>query len=470
MTPTQLYNNWLEFITTRDPECRDTSIGTFNSMLAEAVAAQTYILIQLLKQKVADSSMLTAEGAALDALVAQYLPEGREAGTRSTGTIRFTRNSVAPTDYTVPSGTICAMPTEDGDLLKFETTAEVTLEEGDTYVVAPAQSIGAGNSYNVNTGVITILLTPVYGVTSIFNDAPFTGGTDQESDESLRDRALFTLWIPGKATVPLVQEHVGGVEGVREAKVTTLGQGDVLIVVDSVGGITDPESEIGDKIYEELAAGCTACGVLGASIRPGGSSEFSLDTCSGGQVWVRSLQFLSAEEAVPFNYKTTEGAAAVGSVTFPAGTRAGDTVLATIEAETLASEITASSYAGSNDFDLFMGLGTYPNLWVCPEAAEADVTIELTLTATPETDLLSNIEDSVTACLAAYRIGDTLEFSDVQRYVYVDFETGRVFQGIDDIDTFTIVCKGSTIDQNGESVAIDLDERVTPGTISVTES
>ncbi len=47
---------------------------------------------------------------------------------------------------------------------------------------------------------------------------------------------------------------------------STLGQGNVLIVADAAD---DYIEDIDDMVLDNLAAGCTACGVLGASLRDG---------------------------------------------------------------------------------------------------------------------------------------------------------------------------------------------------------
>ena len=59
MTPMEIYDNWLNWVTSQDPYLQDRSENTFNSHLAEMIAAQSYILIQLLKKKVIDSNILT---------------------------------------------------------------------------------------------------------------------------------------------------------------------------------------------------------------------------------------------------------------------------------------------------------------------------------------------------------------------------------------------------------------------------
>jgi len=103
MTAEELYKDWLNYITTRDPLLQDTSAATFNSILAEAVASEFWIFLQLLKQKVKDSSVLTAEGDALSAIVRSMLPEGRRSGTRATGVLLFSRPTPAQEDIIIPA-------------------------------------------------------------------------------------------------------------------------------------------------------------------------------------------------------------------------------------------------------------------------------------------------------------------------------------------------------------------------------
>jgi hypothetical protein len=467
MTAEELYDDWIAYIIARDPLLKDTGLATFNSILAEAIASEFWIFIQLLKQKVEDSSVLTATGSALSSIVLAMLPEGRQAGAKAIGVLIFGRPTAALSDITIPAGTLCAAMSDSGTLIEFQTDEAVVLETGNLQVSVSATALVAGTASNVSASLVTIIRTPIVGITTVANDVAFTGGTDQEPDGDLRQRALYTIWVNGRATVPLMEEHIDGVDGVREAHVETLGQGDVLIVIDSTGNI---EQDIDDMVLDNLAAGCTAPGVLGASLRDG-APVFEIGDTSGAPVWCRTLQFYASEVEIPFTYEEPEGATRNGTVTIPAGSPVGRTVEATMDPEfPYATKILSSSYSGALSFDLFMGRGTYPRLWVAPELQAVDIALELVMTATPEVGLLAAIQASLEAKLAAYRIGERLEFADLVKYIYVDYATGRAFSGIDDVASFELTCKESTITGFGQSVELDDDERLEPGTISVTES
>ncbi|MDH7596907.1 MAG: baseplate J/gp47 family protein [Methanothrix sp.] len=468
MSPEEIYEDWLKFITTRDPLLKDTSPASFNAVLAEAIASEFWIFLQLLKQKVKDVNILTAEGEALSEIVKSILPEGRRSGERATGTILFSRPTPAPSDIVIPAGTICAAVGDDRTLVEFETTETVTLAQNAFEVYAPARAIRAGTKGNVHAGAISIIRTPVLGITSCTNDMAFTGGTDMESDEDLRRRALYAIWTNGRATIPLIREHIDALEGVREVKVETLGQGDVLLVID--GDPASISSRVDTAIYENLAAGITACGVLGATLRPEGHT-FEIGDTSGAPVWVRTLQYIPVHLEVPFQYITPLGQTKRGYAVFYAGTMPGDAVKAIVDADhPYATRIVSSSYIGSYSFDILMGHGTYPRLWVAPELQRVDIELEIVMTSTPEQDLLENIKTSLETALDAYKIGDPIEYADLVKYIYIDYTSSRAFRGIDDIKLFTITCKNETIDNFGEKIVLEDDERAVPGTITVSEA
>jgi hypothetical protein len=249
-----------------------------------------------------------------------------------------------------------------------------------------------------------------------------------------------------------------------KARVETLGQGDVLLVIDAEN---DQINDIDEMVLDNLAAGCTAPGVLGGSIR-NGANAFDIGDCSGAPVWIRTLQFCASEVEVPFSYQEPLGTTQNGTGTISAGSPAGTTVLA-IMAETHpdAIKILGTTYSGTLSFDIFMGKGTYPRLWVASELQAVDISLELVLTATPEVDLLANIQASLEAKLDSYKIGEDLEYADLVKYIYVDYRSGLAFSGIDDVASFNLTCKSSSITGFGQKVTLEDDERIEPGTISI---
>lgn len=76
--------------------------------------------------------------------------------------------------------------------VRFETIQEVVLRAGQTEVLAEAQAVEAGAAGNVPSGsILTMAVAPV-GIRRCGNPEPFTGGMEEEDDESLRKRVLET--------------------------------------------------------------------------------------------------------------------------------------------------------------------------------------------------------------------------------------------------------------------------------------
>ena len=125
----------------------------------------------------------TAGGAYLD-YHAQMRGITRTAATKAAGTLRFSVERAAAADLTIAAGTVCMTAEE----VRFQTTEAVVLKAGELTADAPAEALEPGRSGNAAAGTIRILTACPVGITGCTNPAPFTGGSDQEDNESLRSR------------------------------------------------------------------------------------------------------------------------------------------------------------------------------------------------------------------------------------------------------------------------------------------
>lgn len=90
----------------------------------------------------------------------------------------------------IPSGTVFATPaTEEIESIEFATEEGCVLDEEGTGTVA-AMALVAGAASNVNANTITMMSVPVEGIISITNPQKATGGTEEETDDELRERIL----------------------------------------------------------------------------------------------------------------------------------------------------------------------------------------------------------------------------------------------------------------------------------------
>lgn len=89
---------------------------------------------------------------------------------------------------TIPAGFKFATPSiDDKSSIEYETKDKYTIEEDGTVEVQVVAS-AAGIIGNVPAGTITLMMTPLKGITSITNPEPITGGTEEESNDALRGR------------------------------------------------------------------------------------------------------------------------------------------------------------------------------------------------------------------------------------------------------------------------------------------
>jgi uncharacterized phage protein gp47/JayE len=148
-------------------------IGILNRLEAEREANQW----QDLEDEYYDHWIDTAEGVDLDRLIV-LRGFNRIDALQSIVTLTFTG-----TDTTsIPSGTVCQ--TAQG--IQFITTETVAISG--TTADATARAVEAGLNGNVPSDTITIIVTPVAGITAVNNAAAATQGRDQETDPELRAR------------------------------------------------------------------------------------------------------------------------------------------------------------------------------------------------------------------------------------------------------------------------------------------
>lgn len=128
---------------------------------------------------------VTAEGLWLDKKAVEH-GVFRKTATRSTGNVTFTGTpgAMIPTGFKVYS-----------DTQTFEVVYGGVIGDSGT-VDLRVRSIETGVNVNVPIGAIK-KMDSVDGLREVHNAEPITGGTDQEDDESLRERLLLRMRYPG---------------------------------------------------------------------------------------------------------------------------------------------------------------------------------------------------------------------------------------------------------------------------------
>lgn len=109
----------------------------------------------------------------------------RREATAATGTLTVTRTAGA----TIPVGTVFVAA--DGET-RFATTEEPEVDESEV----PVQCMTTGTGGNREAGETYSLVSPLSGVSTEATGSEMAGGTEAESDDSLRERLIYRLQNP----------------------------------------------------------------------------------------------------------------------------------------------------------------------------------------------------------------------------------------------------------------------------------
>lgn len=218
--------------------------GVFHTLVA--IANQGLAdLYALLRDVAGQMYLATATGFWLDARAAEYECYRLEAQ-KTLGQVVFGRHE-AGTNVVIPAGTIVATRTDRrGERLQFFVREQTVLEEDRLEVLVPVIAEFAGAKFNVGSGQITEIITPVAGIDYVTNNAGWITreGSDEEDDESLRARAMGRwneLAIgPGDAAYRNMAAQVPGVATVQIDSHHPRGQGTVDVIISGTSGMPTP--------------------------------------------------------------------------------------------------------------------------------------------------------------------------------------------------------------------------------------
>ena len=192
----------------------------------------------------------TAQGAALDGHGAMRNLT-RRGSAKAVGSICFSVSRAAAGALTVPTGTVCL--TEEG--IRFITVEAGTIAEGETSCVVAAEAVENGESGNAAAGSIDRMSVPPVGIERCGNDSAFSGGADEETDESFRARVLESFRrLPNGANAAYYELQAENHDGVRSAKAVgrARGVGTVDVYLATENGA--PTEELIQEVYADLNA------------------------------------------------------------------------------------------------------------------------------------------------------------------------------------------------------------------------
>ena len=181
----------------------------------------------------------TAQGVYLD-YHGQMRGLTRLPAAKAAGTLRFSVETAPVSDLTIPAGTVCM--TEDE--VRFQTTAAAVLAAGTLSADAPAEALEGGANGNAAAGAIRLLTACPLAITGCTNPAAFSGGSDAEDDETLRQRIMESYQrLPNGANAAWYEQTAMNYGGVAAARAVgrARGTGTVDVYVATEQGVPGAE-------------------------------------------------------------------------------------------------------------------------------------------------------------------------------------------------------------------------------------
>lgn len=172
---------------------------------------------------------------------------------KASGTLRFGRSTPLWFSAAIPVGTVCA--TAGSGSVRYVTTQETVLPQGDLSVDVPARAETGGTAANAQSGTVTVMVTPPASMETVTNPEAFTGGEDSESDDSLRARLLLCCSGPSNGSnAAWYRETALKHGGVHSVQVVPRADGDGTVAVYLGGKGGPPPEETVAEVRGEIAA------------------------------------------------------------------------------------------------------------------------------------------------------------------------------------------------------------------------
>ena len=253
------------------------------SLRLHAVAAELFTLEAQADFVARQSFPQTAEGTYLDShALLRGLSRGQPC--KASGQLRFYLDGTAAATLVVPAGTECR--TAAGTA--FLTTETGIISAGGSQCTVAAEAAVPGSGGNAPAEAISFVILPPAGVSGVVNDTAFSGGSDSESDESLRSRILSSYRrLPNGANAAYYESKVLEYPGAAAAEILPRNRGvgtvDVIFAmgdgipsaaqIAEVKALLDAEREI--CVDVQVLAPTTAAVNVSAALKIAPGRDFS---------------------------------------------------------------------------------------------------------------------------------------------------------------------------------------------------
>lgn len=214
----------------------DANEGSVVRTLVESFAREMALVYEQIERVYRMGYLDTAEGQALDQVVALLSIVRRPAGWLE-GEVTFRRGTPALADIQIPAGTLIAgeKPAQGEPPPLSRTTVAAVLPEGGTEVTVPVRTVERVD-WPQDAGPIRLsfMPRPILGIERVENQADLRPGLNEETDDELRDRARHAVDDSNLGTLSALRSAVAS-RGYADVKIEEQPQlpGTLEILVDA---------------------------------------------------------------------------------------------------------------------------------------------------------------------------------------------------------------------------------------------
>lgn len=233
--------------------------GDITEMLISGAAAMADRLIGWFAERIAATFLDGAQGDDLTLLAADHWAIQRRAATKSVATVTFNRAGADATSQTIPIGsTVATVADSQGNDIRFLTTTAATwgISENGTKVVN-VEAVVAGISGNLAAAnLITRLIStpPPGGTYTITASTLPAGGSEEESDEELRDRVRLYPSTLRRGTIAALEYGAKTTASIAVAKANAIQDSTGIVTVyvsDASGNSTGVTVAVGPTVVDD---------------------------------------------------------------------------------------------------------------------------------------------------------------------------------------------------------------------------
>jgi uncharacterized phage protein gp47/JayE len=235
------------------PRLTDRNPGSIVRTLSESFAREYAVVSRQLERVYDEAFIETADGRALDGLVA-LVGLTRRTQLYAVGEVVFSRLTPAPGDVTIEAGTLIS--TGDVPSVTVVTSETRTLRTGQLSISAPVQAVEPGSAGIAAAGKLTVIHRPILGITAVTNPTPTAFRGQAETDEALRRRARWALANAGASTTAAIVGALTSVEGIADQDVQVTedhaGAPGTVTVTVATTDLDDPRARLALERLEKV--------------------------------------------------------------------------------------------------------------------------------------------------------------------------------------------------------------------------